>query len=212
MALQARTICNVGFIERPIVLGFAWWLATGELAPALPLAIFFELFWLDLYPIGSFIPPMAGFPYLLLLALSGHLGWTTPNTIAFPLAVALPLAYAVPLLEYRQRDLQKNASNRLILHAQEIVPITAFSGKLLITSTLQQLGGGLLVFLTLYGGVIWVFSFQIMRKNAGLIPLDVDWSVLYAIAATGALLSLRIKRAYVVFAICMAAILFFRVI
>ena len=177
--------------------------------PALPLALFFELFWLDFIPHGSYIPPMPGFPYLILLALASPMGWTDPAALAFPLAVAMPLAYAIPFLEYRQRDLQKNASTKLIALADNPRPLKDMPGRLVAHSCLQQAGGGLLVFLSTYALAYCVFSF-VPYGRGGLIALNIDWSILYAIAAIGALLSLRIKRAYSVFALCMAGLLLLR--
>ena len=210
LALTARGICNFGFVERPIVMGIAWWLCTGDLVPALPLALFFELFWLDLFPIGSYIPPMPGFPYLILLSLSNTLGWTQPVTIAFPLAMTLPLAYAIPYVEQQQRNIQKQASSRLIAHSSAPDRLDGLPGRLLTHSVFQQLVGGLFVFVAAYAIIRFFFSFEVTRNNAGFISLDVDWSILYAIAAIGALLSLRIKLAYTVFAFCMAGLLVFR--
>lgn len=155
---------------------------------------------------------MAGFPYLILLALSGAFGWTDPVALAFPLAVTIPLAYVIPLLEYRQRNLQKNASAKLILLAEGTHPLKNLPARLILRSFIQQIGGGGVVFLGSYGAAYYFFSFEAIRRNTGFIPVDVDWSILYAIAAIGALLSLRIKRAYSVFALCMAGLLLFRTI
>jgi len=182
--------------------------------PAVPLALFFELFWLDLIPIGSYVPPMPGFPYLILLALASAMGWTEPTALAFPLAVLMPLAYVIPVLEYRQRNWQKYASTQLVTLAESPRPLDGLPGRLLARSSLQQIVGGLLVFVLAYVTAHYIFSFVNNSLNSGsergLIPLDVNWSILYAIAAIGALLSLRIKRAYSVFALCMAGMLLLR--
>ena len=213
LAIVGRGICNLGFIERPIFIGFVWWLCTGDMAPALPLALFFELFWLDLIPIGSYVPPMPGFPYLILLALAGAMGWTEPAALAFPLAVLMPLAYVIPVLEYRQRNWQKYASTQLIALAESPRPLEGFPGRLIARSGLQQTVGGLLIFVLTYA--LAHYSFSLAHDigaswGTGLIPLGVDWPILYIIAAIGALLSLRIKRAYFVFALCMAGMLLLR--
>jgi PTS system mannose-specific IIC component len=181
------------------------------LVPALPLALFFELFWLDFIPHGSYIPPMPGFPYVILLALSTAMGWSEPTALAFPIAVVMPLAYAIPFLEYKQRNFQKIASTKLIdLAADGLLTLKNFPGRLIVRSCLQQAGGGLLVFLSVYALAHLVFSLAPHNGGRGLIPLDVDWSILYAIAAIGALLSLRIKRAYSVFALSMAGLFLLR--
>lgn len=207
IAVVGRAVCNIGFIERPLVLGFAWWLCTGEYAPALPLALFFELFWLDLFHIGGYIPPMGAFPYLLLLFLSNRFAWTTPAAFAFPLAAMLPLAYILPYVESRQRDYQKSASSLLLRQARRNGPLGALPARRIAVSIVQQLAIASLLFITAAVTSQTIFSLDVVEKKTVFIPLDVDWSVLYAIAAIGSLLSLRIKRAYVVFALCMTAIL-----
>lgn len=206
-AVIGRSICNVGFIERPLVIGFAWWICTGEYTPALPLALFFELFWLDLFHIGGYLPPMGAFPYLVLLALAHWFAWLTPTALAFPLAVTLPLAYLPPYVESRQRDYQKNASTKLLQQAQRNGPLGRIPSRWLTASVAQQLVLALLLFSLAIIVLLHGFSLEFMEKKASFIPLDVDWSILYAIAAVGAVLSLRILRAYIVFSLCMAALL-----
>lgn len=207
VALTGRSIAAVGFIERPLTIGFFWWAITGEYAPALPLAVFFELFWLDLIPIGSYIPPMASFPYLVLLFLSRQYQWTEPSVLAFPLAALLPLAYLEPYAESWQRDYQKNASNQLIKQSRSRRPLGAVPFRLLLNSMAQQYAIGLLLFTAASLSLSYFISLWITDKTIGAIPLEISWPALYAIAAIGALLSLRIKRAYIVFALCMAVLL-----
>lgn len=210
-ALIGRAACNIGFIERPLVIGFAWWLVTGEASPAVPLALFFELFWLDLFPIGSYAPPMPTFPYLLLLALGSLFGWTSPAALTFPLAVCLPLAYCQPLVEIRQRAGQIPAAVRLIEAAESMQPLGSLPGRLVLRSALEQIAAGLVLFLALYAAcVLVVFSFRIPFGTPVLF-VDIDWPGLYAVAAMGALLALRIRKIYLAFALCMAAVLLFKI-
>ena len=150
---------------------------------------------------------MGAFPYLLLIGLSRHFGWTGPDSIAFPLAVTLPLAYAIPSLETWQRDAQKNASTILINTIDTQKVLDGLTQTLVRRSIMQQLGLGLLLFLGLYLAVGAAFSHILTKLYADIIPLDVDWSVLYGIAAIGALIALRVKRAYLVFALSMGALM-----
>ncbi len=195
---MGRSVCILGFIERPLVLGLLWQLFTGD-SLALPLAVFFELFWLDLFPIGSYVPPMAAFPYLILLALSGLLGWGDSTTIAFPLALSLPFAYIIPYLEQRQRNYQKGAYNKLMRQARnKLAPTGKLAGSLLAASALQQLAAGLVFFWAACAAVYALFSLLVDKMIFPII-LEVDWPVLFAIAAIGSFLSLRIKPALAVF-------------
>ena len=209
LALTGRSVCNCGFVERPIVLGAGWWLVTGEPEPALPLAVFFELFWLDLFPIGSYVPPMAAFPFLLLMALSGIMGWIDPVTLAFPLAVSLPLAYAIPVLEQALRDMQKSASSLLYEASSGDFPLGGLPGRLVCQSALLYLAVGMAAFAGVYAGVRAAFTLAPVQSF--LIPLDVDWPVLYIIAAIGGLLSLRIRRSFIVFGLCTGVLLLARI-
>ena len=210
-AFTGRTVCNIGFIERPLVIGFAWWFCTGEYSPAVPLALFFELFWLDLFHIGGYIPPMGAFPYLVLLSLSARFAWVSPAALAFPLAAMLPLAYIVPYCESWQRDYQKGASTLLIRQARRNTPLGALPARRVAFSILQQIAIALSLFVFVASLIWYIFSLETLDKKTGFIPLAVDWSVLYAIAAIGSLLSLRIKRAYIVFSLCMTALMVFKI-
>lgn len=202
LALAGRAVCNFAFIERPLVIAFFWWFITGEPFPALPLAIFFELFWLDLFPIGGFIPPMAAFPYLLLLSLSTQFGWHTPISLAFPLAASLPLAHVVPVYEAFLRNKQSAWSEKLMQAAATETPLHGLAGYMMWKATLWAIVPGLLLFTGIYLFCLWFVP--LVQKQA-MFPLSLDWPVLYAIAAIGALLSLRIRRIYLAFALCMCA-------
>lgn len=189
------------------MLGFLWWLFTGDAVPAIPLALCFELFWLDLYPIGGYAPPMPAYPYLLLLIFASVLGWTEPSSIALPLAVSLPLAYIVPFWEYRQRNRQSEASSRLVAQAEAETFLGGLPARAVMRSALQQLGLGMLLFWGGYACLAGVLATWriVFARNA--YPLDVGWPVLYAVAAVGAFVALRIRRAYITFAFCAVAIL-----
>lgn len=168
----------------------------------MPLAIFFEIFWLDLIPIGGYIPPMASFPYLLLLSLAGIFGWSDAASLTLPLMFVLPLAYFVAYIEQYHRDFQKKAFDRLMAGAVLPLPLGALSGKLVLMAAVQLLSFGLLLFLAAHIGLRLLFSWDILNNSAQGLP--VTWQILFVIAAIGALLSLRIKKAYLVFTLAMA--------
>lgn len=197
-------------MERPLFLGLLWWLFSGDFTPALPLAVFFELLWIDLFPIGGYIPPMPAVPYLIILSLAGIFGWQDAQTIAFPLIISLPLAYIAPWAETRQRNKQKNAYSTLLTHARKRdLVLERIPGLLLARSSMQLITGGLLLFITSWAFLYFLFAQPGIQKIF-LFPLAVNWSVLYAIAAIGALLALRIKRSYVIFTLSMSGALLLR--
>lgn len=206
LALCARGICNIGFIERPIVLGLAWWAVTGNPVPALPMALFFELFWLDLYPIGGFIPPMPAFPYLLLLYICHHFHWESSSLIAFPVALTLPLAYAVPLLEMWQRNRQKNDSVKMVEHIENDGAAKLLAGKTLTRAIAMQLTLGIPLFMISCILVVSIASLPFVQQHAGLVPLELSWPALFMVGAIGAVVGLRIRRVYLAVILVAAAI------
>lgn len=170
----------------------------------MPLAVFFELFWIDLIPVGGYIPPMPSFPYLLLLSLAGIFGWADAQSLAFPLFICLPLAYVVPLLETRQRNMQKSAYSVLLAHVRSGEAMDVVPGRLILLSAVQIVGLSLLLFVLAWIAVFGFFSLEAIRDLFAF-PLSVNWAVLYTIGAIGALMGLRIKRAYILFMLGMAA-------
>jgi PTS system mannose-specific IIC component len=204
-ALAGRSACVAGFVERPVAIGLAWWAVTGEYAPALPLAVFFELFWLDLIPIGSYIQPMPSFPYLVVLALCAFFHWTDPTSLVCPILLSLPLAYLPPLVERRLRDYRKLAYNQLLHHSRKNAPLGALPARLVGMSILRQMAIGLASFLAAALLFFLVFSLPVLQGLTDRVP-EVNWFELYAVASIGAVLSLRIRRAYVVFVLCMTTV------
>lgn len=197
MALTGRAVCNIGFLERPLVIGFVWWAVTGEAVPALPLALFFELFWLDLYPIGGFIPPMPAFPYLLLLVLCARFSWESPSAIAFPLALLLPFAYVIPLVEAWQRNRLKGDSLAMLeaIERGGALP-AAMPWRIIAGTSTAYLVLGFLAFAVVSMGLSFLASAALEHEGMGALPLRLNWPVLFAVAALGAVVGLRLRRVY----------------
>ena len=203
--MAGRNFLAISFIERPLFIGLVWWTCGGEFVPTLPLAIFFELFWIDLIPVGGYIPPMPCFPYVLLLSFSGVFGWADAQSIAFPLLVCLPLAYVIPLLEAYQRGRQKGAYHTLLKHVRDGERTATLPGKLVIVSSAQILLFTYGAFLVVWGSLFVFFSLPLVQRII-FFPFVIDWPVFYVVAATGSLLALRIKRAYVLFIFCVIGV------
>jgi PTS system mannose-specific IIC component len=208
-AYVGRSICVAGFLERPITLGLVWWAISGQLVPALPLALIFELFWLDCIPIGSYIQPMPAYPYLVLLALGSLFHWTDPARYVYPLMLSLPLAYVIPYMEGRLRDKRTMYYNRLLRQLNSGRPQDDL-GSFVARSSLRQTVAALVLFYVTAAMFYWLFTgFPPGGDHSYLLYgqylLHVQWYHLYVAAAVGGLLALRIHRAYVVFLICMVA-------
>lgn len=180
----------------------------------MPLAVFFELFWLDLFPIGSYVPPMPALPYLLILSLASVFSWDSPVALAFPLALSLPAAYLIPFYENKLRISFSAISSRLVRNAEaESGPLKNLPLHGIGKAWLIHSGIGMVFFFLPYTIIRVLFSlpfFSFLHLQPGVIPLNVSWPVLYVIAAIGAVLSLRIRRAYVTFAMFMATLMILR--
>jgi hypothetical protein len=72
-------------------------------------------------------------------------------------------------------------------------------------SILRQMALGLASFLATALLFLALFSLPGLDTLTALVP-EVKWVELYAVAAIGGVLSLRIQRAYVVFLLCMASV------
>lgn len=203
-ALTGRAVCNIGFLERPLLIGFVWWAVTGDAVPALPLALFFELFWLDLYPIGGFIPPMPAFPYLVLLVLCACFGWESPAVIAFPLALLLPFAYVIPLFETWQRNRLKNDSVAMLEAVERGGVLPTLPGRIIARTAAACLLFGLSLFIAVCLGLTLLFA--AVFAHGGLPALRLSWPVLLAVAALGAVISLRLRRVYLTLALAALAV------
>lgn len=156
---------------------------------------------------------MAAFPYLALLTLSGPFAWVSSSSLAIPLMLSLPLAYVIPRLEDRLRRTRSAISDTLVRQAKEqITGPQPLAGRLLYREILYSTGFSLALFLT--ATIILYLLFTLLGPNFPHSLLEtpvfpnVEWPILYGIAGIGAFLSLRIKRAYLVFALCMTALLF----
>lgn len=206
-ALLGRNICTLGFLERPLCIGLLWSFLTGDASTALPLGLFFELLWLDLLPIGGYIPPMASFPYLILLTLAPLYGWNTPTTLAFPLLLSLPLAYIVPFIEVRLRNQQKQASLILLQASAAEASLGSLPFRLLFSSIARQLFMGVGIFIAVYGVIRILFSLPAFAPYINVSFPYAGWAAFYCVAIVGSFLSLRIRSAYIVFAGSMAGIL-----
>ena len=200
----ARIVFTVGIIERPLVVALvAGWL-TGRWDVALPLAIFLELFWLDIIRLGTIAPPSGSISFFLLLPTVLLLDIEAPRQLPLPLMLCVPCAYAVSRLE---RALRGKAN-------EDIGPVTRWCAGAGGTSpqrvvwrsvTRQIVGNGLLFILCFYPiyGLL-----ALMQHHVGLPEAPgLSWNVLYGVGLMGAVLALRTRRAYAVLGCALTAML-----
>lgn len=166
---------------------------------ALSLALFYELFWLDLFPAGTYMPPNQLFPMMCVFSVMAPLSSRDVTMLFLPVILTLPLAFLGAILERKQRDWQVSGYNRIVLSLRA----GGDMGKAAAHSVFASLAQ---IFL-LNGIVFFVFAllvdFALVKLAAHGFPLSfahASWPLLWVIGCVGGLLGLRIRRNYIVFA------------
>ncbi len=202
-----RFACNTGLLDRPLTIGLLWGALTGEWTTAAGVSIFFELFWLDLFPAGTYIPPHGALSVFLCLSVSHLLGLSAAHQVFPVMILSLPLAWFGSRLEHWQRTFQNKSYNQLIQWSRE--EWSSFRPKILVKRSMLQIG---LVNLALFmvAAVLLVALLQDTPQVGRLMPSWVSWPLLWMVASIGGVLSLRIKRAHVLLGIgicCIGALI-----
>ena len=194
-------------MERPLTLGMLAGLATGRWELALALGIAFELVWLDAVAMGGIIPPFAGMAFLLVFPLASALGWTEPGPILLPFVAAMLAASLGSLLEQRARLLQ-NAWLETGLTLDEGEAPAQTPERIVLRAALRRMAWHAGLYAACYAAMAFGTAFLLSHGLYPAMP-DLPWAAVFALAMLGAVLSLRIQRAYWVFG-ALLAILFCR--
>lgn len=184
--------------RHPLTAGILFWLVTGDVN-LLFIAVFFELLWLDLFYVGTFVPPDGLFAYLVAAPTVMSLGLGTPQTACLLLLAALPFAALVAKFEGRVRMTQSRAYKELnaVIDARGNIPRAArgvwrkaFSRIVFFGFLFYALAA-----MALYGfASLWLWYFGSIYRVAWA-----NWGILLCLAALGGLLALRIPWARVCF-------------
>ncbi len=170
------------------------------------MAIFYELFWLDLIPAGSYVPPNSSISTLIALALVNYFGLSLPSQLVWPLLMSIPMALIARELEAYQRRLQNGSYNALLRWARSATSTEHLPEKLIYFSVLQLLVMNFVLFS--FGLLALIGCYTILQDHlpADYLVFPFSWGWLWILAAVGGLLSLRIRPAYVT--LCIAIGLF----
>lgn len=183
-------------------------MATGEWGLALPAAIFFELFWLDLFPIGTYIPPNGGASLLSTLAVASFFSLQVPSQLALPIVLSLPVALVSAYLEQFLRKQHDANHNKLLKLStpDETVDEQKFLKKI-IQKALLQTAAVNFAFFSVYLLVLISTISLIYSVHGAIVECPgVTWSYLWFFAALGGVLSLRIRPAYYSFFFFLCAV------
>lgn len=183
-------------MERPLAQGLLWGLFSGNWEVSLGVAIFYELFWLDLIPAGSYIPPNSSISTLIALGLVNYFGLSLPSQLVWPLLMSIPMALIARELEAYQRRLQNNSYNALLHWARSAHPIEHLPERLIHASLLQLLIMNFVLFS--FGLLALIGCYTILQEHlpADYLVFPFSWGWLWILAAVGGLLSLRLRPAY----------------
>ncbi len=197
-----RFAVNLGILERPLTQGLLWGAVTGDLHTTLGIAVFFELFWLDQIPAGTYIPPNSLLSTLLSFSLVQFFDLRDPGLIVYPLALSVPFALFGSKIEYFQRRWQ-DAGHSSLLRWQRRSGWNVSNRKperLLYTSLVQQFVMNFTLFILGQLFLLGVLYFLMSPDVRKAIVLPISWPHLWFVAALGGMLALRTKRSYSILA------------
>ncbi|MEW5773159.1 MAG: PTS sugar transporter subunit IIC [Thermodesulfobacteriota bacterium] len=191
-----RFSINIGILERPLVQGLVFGLLAGNLELALYVSVIFELFWLDLIPAGTYIPPNTAASNLSCLTLLHAFGFTTPAEAVFPILLCLPLGWIGARLEDFLRARRNAAYDRLQAWARGDAVRPVRLGRTILEGMIQNWVAHFLFFfaavLALISLVGLLRAWNLLQPPQGLF----SWGHLWVAASFGGILSLRSLRAY----------------
>lgn len=205
-----RYSISIGLLERPLVVGLFWSAFPGDYTTSLYIAIFFELFWLDLIPFGTFIPPHLTAATFSALALTTYFGLDHPARIMGVIFASMPLAWLGAKVDETLRERGSGNYNKLLTWARnpqsENLP-----GSLILQSVAWNF---ILSWSTFFVAILilkYFFEIFFSMYPGLLTSIDITWSHLWIAATLGGLMALRLKRAYTVLVIGVSLFVIFSV-
>ena len=205
LASAFRYSISAGLLDRPLVVGLVWAAFTGEWDMTIKLALFFELFWLDLMYVGTYIPPFSAMSLLMCLLLVDSFGITDVRQLPLPLLLSLPWALTGAAVERWMRQRQSMLYFILVERGEAARQYTV-PGRIFAQCILKLMALQAIVFAGCYT----------ITENLGQVAVNwvylpvfswLNWGLLWTLgAAMGGFMALRTRRAYILFAVAMAAV------
>ena len=194
-----RYSISIGLLERPLVIGLFWGAFTGDYTTSLYIAIFFELFWLDLIPVGTFIPPHLTAATFSALSLTTYFGLDHPARIMGVLFASMPLAWLGTKVEAALRERERGSYNQLLTWVRN-PESPNLPGALILRSLSRTFVMSWLTFFIAILMLKYLLQAIFTLYPGLLVSVDIKWAHLWVAATLGGLMALRLKRAYVVLA------------
>lgn len=174
-------------------------MAFGNIEGSLRVALFHELFWLDLIAVGTFVPPSALATTLASLSLMHCFGLVSPMAACVVSALTAPLALVFAKLDIFQRGYE----NSVYLKYRE-----RRTREHLAVAPGPLIGRAMAHLAALHGATFCLALAGLIALGNVLLPLlwpliearQFSWGQLWILGSLGAILSLRYRPAYVVVA------------
>jgi PTS system mannose-specific IIC component len=213
--------------RHPLTAGIILWLITGD-NNLLLAAVFFELFWLDLFHAGTYVPSDSLFAYLVFAPLPLYFNLPGTESFAFALPLCLPLAplsaRAERFLRQRQSSFYhqlnkaidkdppclKNGSGENGKTAEDPAsgrsPVSLAMENIILRGMCQVLllGAG---FYAVSALGVWAAAGLLLKNlTAACILSWCNWGFLLCLASLGGLMALRIPAAMACFIACVVVL------
>lgn len=179
------------------MIGLFWGAFTGDYSTSFSIAIFFELFWLDLIPVGTFISPHLTAATFAALSITTILGLETPSRIMWIIFAAMPLAWLGTRMESLLREQEKVSYNKLLNWVRN--PYKGNEpGVLIVRSLVRTFTFSFVGFYIALIGLFFIIKTMFATYPGIVGAIDVQWPHLWIAASIGGVVSLRLKRAYAI--------------
>lgn len=187
----------------------AWGVITGDWSIALPVGVFLELFWLDLFPAGTYIPPNAILTLLLTCTVAAQQNLHTPAAIAFPLLLSLPAAFLGSHVEQLLRKRHDSSYNNALHWGRQPNREDTPLKRIVLRSLAVQFCAQFALFIALLLVLDITMALAGSFIAATMHDSRIGWSHLWFLAGVGGVLALRIRAAYVAYGVSATAALVF---
>ncbi len=189
----ARFSVNLGFVERPITIALLWAAFTSNWQEPIYIGIFFECFWLDTFPAGTYRPPQQTFAAFFTMLIVQYLGLTRVGSILPLLILALPLTSLMNRLEAWIRTMENVGYRRSWeqVHGRDgpYRPEVLVRGSLLKSAALNMAA------FALFCGITTAAYEGLLKFRPVPLP-DLTWGHVLIGALAAGFLSLRSRRIY----------------
>jgi len=159
------------------------------------------LLWLDLFPAGTYIPPQALLSLTTSLSLLACLPDADMRVTALVLAMSLPMAHLGAWVEQRYRKRQNLSHNQLMTWNRRNAVRPYTPDRFVIRALFEVLVLNFLLHLACVLALLPVLRTVLPWLPSGPQP---SWPMLWLAAAAGAILALRLPRAYALAGVALA--------